>query len=130
MTKLWILCAALLLAGCAVGMSVTGGDGRAAGEGVVRLAWVEPHELQVNIDGKRYVGPWSTEHCTVESCAELYRQTPRLHLRHLRQGHATLRADNGDRLDCEWTTHLPKLDGICRSPDGRRFVLQGLSEPD
>jgi hypothetical protein len=119
------MAAAMLLGGCATGLSLNGGGGAVVGEGMVRLGWVEPHRVEVTYQGKRYAGPWAGEPCSAELCGEVYRKTPRLHQRHLRKGRAVLRAEDGARLECDWISHLPEVDGTCRTDDGRSFRLQG-----
>lgn len=111
--------AATLLGGCAAGLTLDGG------EGVVRLGWIEPHRAEVTYQGKRYAGPWAGEPCSAELCGDVYRNTSRLHQRHLRKGHAVLLAEDGARLECDWISHLPEVDGTCRTDDGRNFRLRG-----
>ncbi len=123
MRQFLVLTLLLWLGGCAHDLSMTASDGRPAGEGVLRLTWVEPHDLEVRIGGKRYVGPWSTEHCTQESCGEAYQRATPNHKRHFRKGQATLVAEDGDRLVCEWVSHLPEVKGVCHSSAGQRYSL-------
>lgn len=52
-----------------------------------------------------------------------YRDVPRIHRRHIDKGQAVLKTKEGERLDCEWVSHLPDVQGTCRAQDGRVFKL-------
>lgn len=127
MNKGFVLALALLLGGCAGNVALTAGDGRPAGDGVLRMVWIEPHDLEIRIGGKRYVGPWSTERCTFAACGTDYQRANRLHKRHFRKGQATLVAEDGDRLVCEWVSHLPEVNGTCQDSAGRGYILREAS---
>lgn len=119
----------LLLGGCSTtGLKLTGAEGGAVGDGAVRLTAIEPHELELRVDGKRFVGPWTTESCTTETCGSAYSEASRTHKRHIRKGRAVLRAEDGAGLHCDWISHLPKVDGTCRLADGRSFKLRGAAD--
>lgn len=119
------LAVAALLGGCATAASHDASAAPTAGEGLIRLGWEAPRKAEVTYDGKRYVGAWSGEPCSMALCGEAYRKTSRLHQRHLIKGAAVLVAEDGSRLRCDWVSHLPKVDGSCRADDGSSLRLRG-----
>lgn len=123
MTKALIFPALALVAACASPVVLVGPDG-AASAGTLTIAWLEPYDMEVQLDGKRYVGAWISSPCFTDACRGAYRDVPRVHRRHIRQGEAILTTTDGTRLDCRWVSHLPEVDGTCTSQDGRVFKLR------
>jgi hypothetical protein len=111
-----------LLAACASPVALTGPEGAMAA-GTPTMSWLEPHAMEVRLEGKRYVGEWRSSACFTDACRGTYRDVPRIHRRHIRQGQAILTAADGARLECRWVSHLPEVDGNCTSQDGRIFKL-------
>lgn len=112
-----------LLAACAGPVALTGPEGAMAA-GTLTVSWLEPHAMEVRLEGKRYVGEWSSNACFTDECRGIYRDVLRIHRRHIRQGQATLAAADGAGLECRWVSHLPEVDGNCTSQDGRVFRLR------
>ena len=123
MKKLMLSALPILLAGCATTsltlMSTP--NGSVTGTGFLQARLIEPHRIEVELDGKRYAGDWTTSLCEKETCERV----SRLHERHLKIGQATLTANDGSRLNCKWVAHLPKVDGTCRTPEGKTLELMG-----
>jgi hypothetical protein len=117
------LAAIALLAGCSSTAALNGSDD-AAVAGVLTLEWVKPHAIEIRLDGMRYVGEWTSSVCTTDACRGKYRNVLRMYRRHIERGEATLTAPNGARLDCDWLSYLPEVEGECRAPDGRLFKLR------
>lgn len=113
-----------LLAACASPVVLTAPEGATQATGTLTLTWLEPHALEVTLDGKRYVGEWTSQICSTDECRGVYRDVPRIHRRHIRKGHAVLMAADGSRIECDWVSHLPELDGTCKTSDGRVFRLK------
>lgn len=112
-----------LLAACASPVVLTGPEGAMAA-GTLTVSWLEPHAMEVRLEGKRYMGEWSSSACFTDECRGIYRDVLRIHRRHIRQGQAILTAADGARLECRWVSHLPEVDGNCTSQDGRVFKLR------
>ena len=122
MRRILILTTLAWLAGCATPVALTAPEG-ASNTGRLTLTWLEPHAMEVRLEGKRYMGEWSSSACFTDQCRGIYRDVPRIHRRHIRQGQATLATADGARLECRWVSHLPEVDGNCTSQDGRVFRL-------
>lgn len=124
MTRTLVMLPALsLLAACATPVAFTGPEG-ALIAGTLTVGWLEPRAMEVQLEGKRYMGEWSSSACFTDACRGIYRDVLRIHRRHIRQGQASLTAADGARLECRWVSHLPELDGNCTSQDGRMFKLK------
>lgn len=123
MMKIGILSFLLLgIAGCATtNVSLTGSS---KGAGTLEAAWFEPHSIEIQLDGKRYAGQWSSSSCSGDSCQNVSPNNPKAHQRHIRVGKASLLAPDGSGLECEWVSHLPALTGTCRTQDGREYRLK------
>lgn len=91
--------------------------------GTLTLTWLVHNSMEVTLDGKRYVGEWESERCLNLECRGVYRNVSRIHRRHIQEGQAVLKTKDGERLDCEWVSHLPDVQGTCRAQDGRVFKL-------
>lgn len=122
--KRWLFPVALvLLNGCASTLDLNSSDAPIVA-GTLSLDWIAPHTIELQLDGMRYAGDWTSRVCTTDACRGMFRNVPKIHRRHIHQGRAMLTAQNGARLDCEWVSHLPELDGACRAQDGRLFKLK------
>ncbi len=125
--KTGLYSAAMLLTGCASSVPLAGND--QAGVlgtlylGTLYLDWLQPHAIEVQLDGVTYVGAWTSNVCKTDICRGKYRNVLKIHRRHIHHGEAVLTAKNGLRLECEWVSHLPEVDGQCRTQDGRLFKL-------
>lgn len=114
--------AAMLLTGCASVPLV--GDDQASVAGTLSLDWLQPHAIEIQLDGVTYTGAWTSSVCTTDACRGKFRNVLKIHRRHIHQGEAVLTAKNSARLECNWVSHLPEVDGQCRTQDGRLFKLQ------
>lgn len=124
--KTWILTLAsslALLAGCSSPLALRGETGTHAG--ALSLTWLQPQDIEIILDGKRHTGAWSSRTCHTDSCRGIYRNLLKHHRRHIEQGQAVLTSADGGRLECTWVSHLPDLEGTCKSADGRVFRLTG-----
>lgn len=81
--------------------------------GSVTRGVVEPHRVEVSLDGKTYTGEWRTTAPTPEQKAA----TSYPHQKHIGQVRSTLKASDGDVLDCHWDTHGETAEGSCSSGD-------------
>ncbi len=95
--------------------------------GTLSLEWIAPHAIEIQLDGMQYRGDWSSSVCTTDACRGIFRNVLKIHRRHIHHGQAVLSAKSGSRLDCEWVSHLPEIDGVCRAQDGRLFKLKAAS---
>ncbi len=121
----WLLIFLLpLLTACASQVPITASDPADRIVGTLGVAWLEPKVMEVVVDGKRYTGEWSSQICATDECRGAYRNVLRIHRRHIRKGHAVLVAADGSRVECEWVSHLPELEGTCKTQDGRVYKLK------
>jgi hypothetical protein len=116
------LTAALLLAGCASNLPAVGND-QADLAGTLLLDWVQPHAIEIQLDGVTYSGAWTSSVCATDACRGKFRNVRKIYRRHVLHGEADLTAKNGARMHCEWVSYLPEVDGQCRTQDGRLFKL-------
>lgn len=79
--------------------------------GKVTRSFVEPHEVEVTMDGKTYRGEWRTGAPTAEQKAS----TSYPHRYHIGQVSSALVAEDGSNLDCRWQTHSQVGEGACRT---------------
>jgi len=86
--------------------------------GTVTRGLVEPHRVEVSLDGKTYRGEWRTGDPTKEQKAAATYP----HRKHIGQVQSTLKADDGSTLDCRWQTHGDIAEGACTG-NGREFPL-------
>ena len=96
MRRILILTTLAWLAGCATPVALTAPEG-ASNTGRLSLTWLEPHAMEVQLQGKRYTGEWSSSACLTDECRGVYRDVLRIHRRHIRQGEASLTAPDGSR---------------------------------
>lgn len=113
----------IALAGCASNVVLKDASDTPQAVGTLTLTWLAHNSMEVTLDGKRYVGEWDSERCLNMECRGAYSNVPKVHRRHIREGKAVLTTREGDRLDCEWVSHLPDVQGMCRAQDGRVFKL-------
>lgn len=74
---------------------------------------VEPHRVEVSLDGKTYLGEWRTTAPTPEQKAA----TTYPHQKHIGQVRSTLMSNDGGVLDCYWDTHGETAVGSCSFGD-------------
>jgi len=86
--------------------------------GTVTRGLVQPYRVEVTLDDKTYRGEWRTEAPTTEQ--QTAAGMP--HKYHVKQVRSTLRADDGNQLECEWKTHGDNGEGTCRA-GGREYPL-------
>lgn len=123
--KKWLFISLLPLIGaCTSPVALTGPDAAPTGAGTLNLTWLASNSMEVVLDGQRYVGEWTSIRCSTDACRGVYRNVPRIHRRHIRQGQAELVAQDGARMTCEWVSHLPEVQGTCTTQDGRKFLLE------
>jgi hypothetical protein len=79
--------------------------------GKVTRGFVEPHEVEVTMDGKTYRGEWRTGAPTAAQTAS----TSYPHRYHIGQVSSVLVADDGSKLDCRWQTHSLVGEGACKT---------------
>ncbi|MEW6400281.1 MAG: hypothetical protein AB1649_00705 [Chloroflexota bacterium] len=123
MKQLMLILPLIVLAGCASNVSLKDDLNVTHAVGTLTLSWLHPNSMEVMMDGKRYVGEWDSERCLNVECRGDYSNLPTVHRRHIRHGQATLKSREGDRMDCEWASHPPEVEGTCRTQDGRAFLL-------
>lgn len=123
--KNWLLLSLLPLIGaCTTPIGLTGPDATTPGVGTLYLTWLAANSMQVDLDGQRYEGKWTSTRCYTDICRGVYRNVPRIHRRHIRRGHAELVTPDGARMTCEWVSHLPEVHGSCTTQDGRKYLLE------
>ncbi|HUX31511.1 MAG TPA: hypothetical protein VMV78_12945 [Thiobacillus sp.] len=121
MTMLFLLA----LTGCASNVALKDAADTTRAVGTLS-AWGATHRMEVMLDGKRYEGEWVRNPCTTDACHGIYRNdTLGLHRRHTSKGSkATLESADGERLVCEWVSHLADVKGTCQTQDGHQFRLK------
>jgi len=120
----WLVSVTLVfLSGCSSMLDLKHPDAPLV-SGTLALGWVQPHAIEIELDGMRYIGDWTSSVCWTDGCRGTFRNVLKIHRRHIQRGQATLTARNGFRLECEWVSHLPEVDGSCRAQDGRLFKLK------
>jgi hypothetical protein len=121
MTMLFLLA----LTGCASNVALKDAADTTRAVGTLS-AWGATHRMEVMLDGKRYEGESVRIPCTTDACHGIYRNdTLRLHKGHVSKGNkATLESADGERLVCEWVSHLTDVKGTCQTQDGRQFRLK------
>lgn len=124
-----MILALAMLGGCASHVALTGQDDVEATVGILVPTWLEPQSMEVPLDGKRYVGEWSSSACFTDECRGVFRNVLRIHRRHIRKGEAVLAAPDGGRLECRWASYPPQVDGTCRAQDGRVYELKTAKAP-
>jgi hypothetical protein len=87
--------------------------------GTVTRGVLEPHDVEVTLEGKTYRGEWRTLAPTLKQ----KEKTPYPHRYHVGRVESTLTAPDGSRLVCNWLTHGYEGEGSCRAPDRREFKL-------
>lgn len=123
--KKWLLITLLPLFGaCTTPGALTGPEADTPGASPLNVTWLPANSMEVVLDGQRYVGTWTSFICSTDACRGVYRNVPRTHRRHIRQGQAELVAQDGARMTCEWVSHLPEVHGTCTTQDGRKFPLE------
>lgn len=123
MKRLTLILPLFALAGCASNVALKDDTDATRTVGTLTLGWLHPDAMEVMLDGKRYVGEWEIERCQDVECRGTYRTMSKVHRRHIAKGQATLKTKDGDRLECQWVSHLPDVQGTCRALDGRVFKL-------
>lgn len=115
----------LIAAGIALGLSACSSTGTLQSpqadtkvNGTLTRGLVEPHRIEINLDGKIYRGEWRTSDPTKEQKAE----TSYPHQKHIGQVRSTLKASDGGVLDCQWDTHGDAAEGNCTT-GGRTYPL-------
>lgn len=81
--------------------------------GTVAFGLIEPHRVEVTLDGKTYQGEWRTGAPTGEQKAAAGRP----HRYHVGQVRSTLSAADGSKLECQWQTHSQTGEGSCKAGD-------------
>lgn len=115
----------LIAAGIALGLSACSSTGTLQSpradtktSGTLTPGLVEPHRVEVSLDGKTYRGEWRTgEPSKAQKAATGYP-----HQKHIGQVVSTIKADDGSTLDCRWQTHGDIAEGACAG-NGREFPL-------
>jgi len=120
MTTLFLL----ILTGCASNVALKDSADVTQAVGTLSLSWLQANSMEVTLEGKRYVGEWTSEPCLNEYCRGVYRNVQKLHRRHIDKGYAILKSKDGGQLECVWVSHLPDVQGECRAQDGRQFRLK------
>ncbi len=123
MKRLMLILPLIALTGCATNVALKDASDATQAVGTLTLTWLIHNSMEVTLDGKRYVAEWESERCLNVECRGAYSNVPKVHRRHIKEGQAVLKTREGDRLDCEWVSHLPDVMGTCRAQDGRVFKL-------
>ena len=123
MRRLILILPLIALTGCASNVALKDASDATQAVGTLTLTWLIHNSMEVMLDGKRYAGEWDSERCLNVECRGVYGNVPKVHRRHIDKGQAILESREGDRLDCEWVSHLPDLHGTCRAQDDSVFKL-------
>ncbi len=123
MRRLILILPLIALTGCASNVALKDASDATQAVGTLTLTWLIHNSMEVTLDGKRYVGEWDSKRCLNVECRGVYGNVAKVHRRHIDKGQAILESREGDRLDCEWVSHLPDVQGTCRARDGRVFKL-------
>ena len=114
---LGVLLSAALTSGCASPRLVlhpedTGPDG----SGSVRQSFVEPHRIEVIVDGQVYTGEWRSQEARDHPLAQTY-----LHKRAVGRVVTTLMSSKGRRMHCNWLVDGLHGHGTCEDEGHRKF---------
>lgn len=108
----------LIATGIALGLSACSSTGTLQSpqadtkvNGTLMRGLVEPHRIEINLDGKIYWGDWRTTAPTPEQKTA----TSYPHQKHIGQVRSTLKSNDGSVLDCHWDTHGETAEGSCSS---------------
>ena len=109
----------LIAAGIALGLSACSSTGTLQSpRSDAKVGFIEPHRVEVSLDGKTYRGEWRTSDPSKEQKAA----TTYPHRKHVGQVQSTLKADDGSTVDCRWLAHGDTAEGAC-SGNGREYLL-------
>jgi hypothetical protein len=106
----YALAALLSLAACSTGTLLSNKPENKI-SGTVTRGLIEPHRVQVTLDGKTYQGEWRTGTPTAEQ-KSFAGHTHRFHVGQVR---STLSATDGSTLDCQWQIHGVAGEGTCQA---------------
>lgn len=110
--KMVIAAAALVgISACSSTVSIQAKNPDVKISGKVTRGFVEPHEVEVIMDGKTYRGEWRTSAQTAAQTAS----TSYPHRYHIGQVTSALVAEDGSKLDCRWQTHSQVGEGTCKA---------------
>lgn len=112
------LLALVLAAGCTSTVPLQSNQAGISGSLTRHL--FEPHQVQVEIDGKRYRGDWLTAPPSRQQVAV----APYPQRKQLGRVQAELSSDDGSRLHCRWETRGSKAQGKCQ--DGQAIFALDL----
>lgn len=110
---------AALLAGCA-SVAVTMAEEGAAGSGtgVVHQGFVQPHRIEMTLEGQVYTGEWRSQPAPDHPLATSY-----LHRHTVGRVIATLSNSQGQHLYCNWLVDSLHGDGFCEDDRHRKFKV-------
>lgn len=110
-TKLLFAAASVLVvAACTSTATVRGVSPNESLSGTVtRGVWLQPGQVEIQVNGKSYRGEWHENALTSEQRAE----TGYPHRRHVKKVDSVLTADDGSTMTCRWETHAKQAEGVC-----------------
>jgi hypothetical protein len=109
----------LLLAGCTTTGTLQSVAPGAAISGTLTRGAIEPHRIEVAVDGRKYRGEWRTGEPTQAQRAA----TALPHQWHIGQVRSVLVADDGSMMECRWQTHGNSAEGTCKTSDREYPVI-------
>lgn len=114
---LGVLLSAALTSGCASPRLVLHPeDAGPDGSGSLHQSFVEPHQIEVSVDGQVYRGEWRSQEAPDHPLAQTY-----LHKRTVGRVETTLTSSKGRRMHCNWLVDSLHGYGTCEDQDHRKF---------
>jgi len=108
---------ATFLAGCApVSLTLVPENAGQGGSGIVRQRFVQPHRIEISLDGQLYTGEWRSQAAPDHPLAQSY-----AHKHTVGRVVTTLTNTNGNHLYCSWLVDGLHGYGTCEKENHTRF---------
>ena len=108
---------AVLVSGCSsASLTLRPEDSGQRGSGVVRQGFVQPHQIEVTLDGQIYTGEWRTQEAPDHPLAQSY-----THRHTVGRVVTTLTSRDGKHLYCNWLVEGLHGSGTCEAESHRKF---------
>ncbi len=108
---------ATFLSGCApVSLTLVPEEAGQGGSGLVRQNFVQPHQIEVTLDGQLYTGAWRTQAAPDHPLAQSYDNKHTVG-----RVITTLTNANGNHLYCNWLVDGLHGFGTCEAESHRKF---------
>ena len=88
------------------------------GTGIVRAGFVQPHRIEVTLEGQLYTGDWRTQDAPDHPLAHSY-----LHKHTVGRVVTTLTNNAGKKLSCNWLVDGQHGSGTCEDDNHRKYAV-------